>query len=194
MSALLLVVSLLTTPAGAQDNEQNSSEEAEQAKPSEGGLSLEGPYKTTPYAKPVVGAMIWDGAYGVSLGAEAGLKYQQKKPDPVFFGKSRVQGAYTFGAGISGYDVRLGSFFGPSTRWWACRPAPTSSTTSLWSISAMARPVCLPRPAWTFPSPACSTSGCSTPTRACRRVGTSAACAKTSTRSWASSAPTLARV
>ena len=65
MSALLLVASLLTAPVGAQDNEQNSSEEeeAEKAKPSEGGLSLEGPYKTTPYAKPVVGAMIW----GLSL-------------------------------------------------------------------------------------------------------------------------------
>lgn len=116
MSALLLVASLFTVPAVAQDNEQESAEEAEEAekaKPTEGSLSLEGPYKKTPYAKPVVGAMIWDGAYGVSLGAEAGLKYQQKKPDPVFFGKSRVQGAYTFGAGISGYDVRLGSFFGP---------------------------------------------------------------------------------
>ncbi len=115
MSALLLIASLLTAPAWAQDNEDGDAESTgEETKPAkQGGLTLEGPYNTTPYAKPVFGAMIWDGAYGVSLGAEAGLKYQQKKRDPVFFGKTRAQGAYTFGSGIAGYDVRLGSFFGP---------------------------------------------------------------------------------
>ena len=115
MSALLLIATLVTAPAEAQDNAGGDTERAESAaQPAkEGGLTLEGPYKRTPYAKPVVGAMIWDGAYGLSLGAEAGLKYQQKKSDPVYFGKTRAQGAYTFGAGISGYDVRVGSFFGP---------------------------------------------------------------------------------
>ncbi len=74
---------------------------------------LAGPYSKKPYAKPVLGAMVWNGAVGLSAGAEAGLMYKQKKPDPAFFGKTRIMGAYTFGAGISGYDVRLGSFFGP---------------------------------------------------------------------------------
>jgi hypothetical protein len=114
MSALLLIASLVTGTAWAQNEEgAGDGADGEAAAAKEGGLSIEGPYKKTPYAKPVLGAMIWDGAYGVSLGAEAGIKYQQKKPDPVFFGKTRVQGSYIFGAGISGYDVRLGSFFGP---------------------------------------------------------------------------------
>lgn len=110
----------LALPAAAQDGDEvPETPEAAQPAPKEkkaddgSGLSLEGPYGKKPYAKPVIGAMIWDSAYGVSLGAEAGLRYQQEKDDPVMFGKTRVMGAYTIGAGLSGYDVRLGSFFGP---------------------------------------------------------------------------------
>jgi hypothetical protein len=115
-ASLLVLATVLSLPAFAQEGEDSTDAASEADEPkqkSEGGLSMEGPYAKKPYAKPVIGAMIWDGAYGVSLGAEAGLNYQQEKNDPVMFGKTRVRGAYTIGAGISGYDVRLGSFFGP---------------------------------------------------------------------------------
>ncbi len=114
-ASLLLLATAFSMPAFAQDEPEAAAatDEAQPKEKSEGGLTLEGPYNKKPYAKPVVGAMIWDGAYGLSLGPEAGIKYQQKKPDPVFFGKTRAQGAYILGAGMSGYDVRLGSFFGP---------------------------------------------------------------------------------
>jgi hypothetical protein len=120
MSALLVALSVaLAAPAHAQDSEDGAdasdaaAKSTEPAQKSGGGLSMEGPYKTSPYAKPVVGAMVWGAAYGVSLGAEAGLSYQQKKSDPVMFGKTRARGSYILGTGISGYDVRVGSFFGP---------------------------------------------------------------------------------
>ncbi len=116
-ASLLLVASLVSMPVHAQEEEGNAdasdAEQVASGKPKEGGLTLEGPYERSPYARPVLGAVVWEGAYGASIGAEAGLKYQQKKKDPVYFGKTRVRGAYTFGSGISGYDVRLGSFFGP---------------------------------------------------------------------------------
>jgi len=117
MSASLLVLATaLSLSAHAQeDGETPAPPEKPAAKSNAGGggLTMEGPYKKKPYAKPVVGAMIFDGAAGLSVGAEAGLNYQQEKKDPVMFGKTRVRGAYTFGAGLTGYDVRLGSFFGP---------------------------------------------------------------------------------
>lgn len=129
--ALLALATALSLPAAAQDSDEpadttdeSGDDTAEESAPAEeekaakepkgeSALNLQGPYSKKPYAKPVVGAMIWEGAYGVSLGAEAGLNYQQEKDDPVMFGKTRARGSYIVGAGMSGYDVRLGSFFGP---------------------------------------------------------------------------------
>jgi hypothetical protein len=116
-ASLLLFASLVCAPVHAQEDDGNDeaseSEAAKSDTPKAGGLTLEGPYDTSPYARPVLGAVVWGDAYGASIGAEAGLKYQQQKKDPVMFGKTRVRGAYTFGSGISGYDVRVGSFLGP---------------------------------------------------------------------------------
>ena len=108
ITMLGLAAALSAAPAAAQED---SGEQAAEDKTS--GMTLEGPYAKKPYAKPVLGAMVWEGAVGLNLGAEAGLKYAQKKDDPVFFGKTRAVGTLAFGDGISGYQVNLGSFFGP---------------------------------------------------------------------------------
>jgi len=122
LSMLGLAAALSAAPAAAQDGDTTAAEgdapaqegEAPAEKPkADSALTLEGPYSKKPYAKPVVGAMVWEGAVGLNVGAEAGLKYQQKKKDPVFFGKTRAVGTLAFGDGISGYQVNVGSFFGP---------------------------------------------------------------------------------
>jgi hypothetical protein len=50
-----------------------------------------------------------------SLGAQAGLNYFQKRKanELQFSGTARIAGAYMIGSGSSGYDVRIGNFFGP---------------------------------------------------------------------------------
>ena len=107
LSMLGLAAALSASPASAQEDSDGESAAQDSAKESsaEGGLTLEGPYAKKPYAKPVVGAMVWEDAVGISLGAEAGIKYNQKKSDPAFFGKTRVVGSVPFGAGFSGYQV-----------------------------------------------------------------------------------------
>lgn len=119
-SGLLAGGLLVPSAAWAQDDDAEAPETAETpaaekkqpAKSGEPAFTLEGPWNPTPYAKPIAGAMIIGDSYGVSLGADAGFRYGQDKPHPIFFGKTRVQGAYTFG-GVQGWDARLGSFFGP---------------------------------------------------------------------------------
>jgi len=125
LSLLGLTVALTAAPASAQDHadtdermyEEESAETEGDERPekpkSDSAMTLEGPYEKKPYAKPIVGAMVWEGSVGLNVGAEAGFKYQQEKPDPVMFGKTRATGTLAFGDGISGYEVHLGSFFGP---------------------------------------------------------------------------------
>lgn len=126
LSLLGLAAALAGSPASAQDTadgsrENNEGDSATESKPdappkkptSESAMTFEGPYDRTPYAKPIVGAMLWENAVGINAGAEAGIKYQQQKASPVFFGRTRTTGTLAFGNGISGYEVHLGSFFGP---------------------------------------------------------------------------------
>lgn len=80
---------------------------------------LSGPWKTQPFLRPAVGATLFnDGATtytAVNLGGQGGLNYfQKRKPSELRFqGTARVAGAYVIGSGSSGYDVRVGNFFGP---------------------------------------------------------------------------------
>lgn len=110
---------LVSLPALAQDDGESAPETAEtpeetkRSGPEQGGsFTMEGPWNPKPYAQPVAGAMVVGDAVGVSLGIEGGFRYAQQKEHPIFFGKTRAQGAYTFGA-VEGWDARIGSFFGP---------------------------------------------------------------------------------
>ncbi len=81
---------------------------------------LAGPWKTAPFIRPALGATVFSYGSttytGVDLGAQGGLRYHQKRKmnELRFSGTTRVKGTYTVGSGVNGYDVRLGSFFGPS--------------------------------------------------------------------------------
>ena len=80
---------------------------------------MSGPWKTRPLLRPALGATLFNDGVSTytaaSLGAQAGLNYfQQRKPKELRFeGTARVAGSYMIGSGSSGYDVRLGNFFGP---------------------------------------------------------------------------------
>ena len=112
LSMLGLAAVLSAVPAAAQEEASEEAAEEKEARP-EGSLSLEGPYEKKPYAKPVLGAMVWEDSMGLNVGAEGGIKYQQKKDDPVFFGKTRAVGTLAFGDGITGHQINVGSFLGP---------------------------------------------------------------------------------
>ena len=108
--------------AVAQDVEDDAPDDVENPAPekaqpaqhsSQSGLNFSGPYAQHPYIRPVLGLVIWDGALGTSLGAEAGLRYRQEKPDPAMFGTTRVRASTILSPNLGGSDVRLGSFFGP---------------------------------------------------------------------------------
>jgi len=99
-------------PAPAPEVDEAPVEKAESKQNSEPAFTFEGPWNPKPYVRPVVGAMLLQNAVGVNLGAEAGIKYQQEKSDPVFFGRTRALGTYTLGS-FTGYAAHLGSFFGP---------------------------------------------------------------------------------
>lgn len=117
----LLLAGLVASPAAwAQDEDAPETAEAPEkaekaekpAKSGEPAFTMEGPWNPKPYAQPVFGAMVVNGLYGVSVGVEGGFRYAQEKKHPIFFGKTRAQGAYTFG-NVQGWDARIGSFFGP---------------------------------------------------------------------------------
>lgn len=99
-------------PAPTEAPEGAAEEPAASEPKGDPAFTLEGPWNPKPYIRPVVGAMLLQNAVGVNLGAEAGFKYQQEKPDPVFFGRTRALGTYTLGS-FTGYAAHLGSFFGP---------------------------------------------------------------------------------
>ena len=113
MTPTLLALSIAVTTAFAQDDTDTAPEPAPAVEDTEPSI-LAGPYAKKPYAKPVVGAVVFDNAAALSVGVDAGLKYQQESSDGLtFFGKTRALPAYVFGTGVTGYDVRVGSFFGP---------------------------------------------------------------------------------
>lgn len=77
-------------------------------------------WEREPVLLPVAGLSAFTGAdgevkVGIGLGAQAGFRYWQDKPDPFLMGMSRVRGEYLLGAGLNGPEVRVGSFLGP---WW----------------------------------------------------------------------------
>jgi hypothetical protein len=82
----------------------------------EGPGIFAGPYDRSPYARPVVSAVVFgtDGAaaIGASLGARAGIRYQNDRPGPDMLGDTYVQGSYIAG-GVQGYDLRVGTMLGP---------------------------------------------------------------------------------
>ena len=81
----------------------------------------EGPrWGSEPYLRPQAGLSAWAGASGstssaVNLGAVGGLYYwQEQTRSPLLQGQARLRGLKVFGSGVSGTDVRIGNFIGPS--------------------------------------------------------------------------------
>ncbi len=76
-------------------------------------------WQLEPYFRPVFGISSFvgsEGSYtGVRLGATAGVHYWK---DPLL-GRTRALVAWTTGSGgLSGLDLRLGSFMGPQKKYW----------------------------------------------------------------------------
>jgi hypothetical protein len=75
-----------------------------------------GPYDKSPYARPVLSAVVFgeQGAafVGASLGARGGIRYQNDREGADMVGDVYVQGSYILG-GVQGYDVRVGNMMGP---------------------------------------------------------------------------------
>ena len=73
-----------------------------------------------PYLRPQAGLSAWAGSGGgastaVNLGAVGGLYYwQEQASSPLLQGQARVRGLKVVGSGVSGTDVRIGNFIGPS--------------------------------------------------------------------------------
>ena len=135
LSALLLGAPALAAPApadaprpsGVEDDggdEDGDAEEEEEdddepvaraAPPKAPAAKVE--WGKEPFLRPAVGG----GAFAsggqtyitAALGAQAGLQFWQKKPDPKAVGVARVLGQYIVGSDASGYQVRAGAFAGP---------------------------------------------------------------------------------
>ncbi len=75
-------------------------------------------WQVEPYWRPVAGISSFSSGgstwVGGRLGATAGVHYW-KAP---LLGRTRVLGAYTTGTGVSGLELRLGSFMGPHKEYW----------------------------------------------------------------------------
>jgi len=75
---------------------------------------------TEPYLRPQAGLSAWAGASGatstaLNLGAVGGLYYwQNESRSPIVQGQARARGLKVFGNGVSGTDIRVGNFVGPS--------------------------------------------------------------------------------
>lgn len=77
-----------------------------------------GSWGTKPFIRPEAGISSWSSggttATAVDLGAQAGVRFWQKKADdPSIQGLTRVRGSYLLGT-ASGVDVRVGAFAGPA--------------------------------------------------------------------------------
>ena len=72
------------------------------------------------YLRPQAGLSSWAGDAGgtgtaVNLGANAGMYYwQNESRSPILQGQARINGLKVFGGGVSGTDLRVGNFIGPS--------------------------------------------------------------------------------
>lgn len=141
MTALILLALSLLPPAHAETEPEAAAAEHKRP-PSQGqgekgqkgkggkhgkkgkkGKPAEPEWKKEVYAAPSAGLTTWnDGtttSTAASVGAEAGVHYWQvHKPLPRWQGTTRVAGDYIMGSNnVSGYDVRLGSFIGPSWKY-----------------------------------------------------------------------------
>ena len=121
---LLTAALLLASPAAlAQDDGDDTEEEEDEAVDEEeddasGPATPRAEWDKKPFAKPLVGASLYsDGSQTyttVALGGQAGLHFWQKQPDPKIVGTGRLQAqGFLGGAGLNGYDLRLGAFAGP---------------------------------------------------------------------------------
>ncbi len=108
--ASLLALALLPLSVAAAPEAEESAQDATPAKV---------PWQVEPYFRPVAGLSSFVGSSGthtgVRLGATAGVHYW-KAP---LLGRSRALAAWTTGSsGLSGLDLRLGSFIGPHQTYW----------------------------------------------------------------------------
>jgi len=108
--AVLLALALaLALPARAED-----------AKESTGAWSTTPPWRVQPFAQPVLGGFLFRSggqtSSGLSIGAEAGLRYwQTHQAKPRLRGMTRAIGTYVLRTGDArGEEVRLGTFLGPT--------------------------------------------------------------------------------
>jgi hypothetical protein len=73
-----------------------------------------------PYLRPQAGLSAWAGSGGgtstaLNLGAVGGMYYwQNASRSPILQGQARASGVKVFGSGVSGTDVHVGNFIGPS--------------------------------------------------------------------------------
>jgi hypothetical protein len=75
-----------------------------------------------PYWRPVAGVSAYSNGSGTwagaRLGAEGGVRYWRSP----LSGRSRAQGSWITGSGgLSGLELRLGSFMGPSRKYWSAQ-------------------------------------------------------------------------
>lgn len=74
-------------------------------------------WKIRPAFRPIIsGAVFDDGSnrqYAMKLGGSAGVRYKQKKTGLKLIGQSRAQYVQVFGSGVTGNELRVGTFMGP---------------------------------------------------------------------------------
>ena len=74
-------------------------------------------WKIRPVIKPIFGVTVFDDGskrqYASKLGGAAGVSYKQKKTGLKFKGMTRAQYVQVFGSGVTGNELRVGTFIGP---------------------------------------------------------------------------------
>ena len=102
--------------AGSSEPAEKSAKTDEAEEADDGPSMWAGPYEKSPYAKPVLSAVVFgeqgQAFVGVGLGARAGIRYQNDNPGADIVGDAYVSGQYIVG-GASGWDIRIGDMTGP---------------------------------------------------------------------------------
>ncbi|MFT5679347.1 MAG: hypothetical protein ACI8RZ_000251 [Myxococcota bacterium] len=83
-------------------------------------IAEEASWASEAYLRPQGGVSAWAGTGGgtstaLNVGAVAGMYYwQNESRSPILQGQARASGAKVFGSGVTGTDLHIGNFIGPS--------------------------------------------------------------------------------